>query len=204
MGFYLTSAKLEGIARGVRAAIVVPLLFAPALLVIRQPEMAGVAVFGTFAHLVMVDYNADAGARSAQAATLTVLGAILIGLGTLCSSSLWLAAGGATAAGLLAKYPEPGSARNRLADHLAALRPALLGVHAGSRRCRATGLVVSSAVRVADRRPGGARPIAVALDSNSSGRIAGTAGCRLIFAEGRNFCRSSDGGCRVDGTPDEP
>jgi hypothetical protein len=33
---------------------VVPLLFAVALLAIKQPEMAGSAVLGTFAHLVLV------------------------------------------------------------------------------------------------------------------------------------------------------
>jgi len=49
--------RLAGLARAVRAAVVVPSLFALALLVIRQPEVAGFAVFGTFAHLVMVDYD---------------------------------------------------------------------------------------------------------------------------------------------------
>jgi len=99
-----------------------PLLFALSFVVIRQPVMAGFAVFGAFAHLVMVDYNVDAAARSTQAAILTVLGAILIALGTLFSPSLWLAVGGATIAGLLAKYPAAKSAEK----NLAALRPALL------------------------------------------------------------------------------
>src|SRR5436309_14478281 len=72
--------KLTGLARGIRAAIVMPLLFALSFVVIRQPVMAGFAVFGAFAHLVMVDYNVDAGARSTQAAIVTVLGAILIAL----------------------------------------------------------------------------------------------------------------------------
>lgn len=114
--------KLTGLARGIRAAIVMPLLFALSFVVIRQPVMAGFAVFGAFAHLVMVDYNVDAAARSTQAAILTVLGAILIALGTLFSPSLWLAVGGATIAGLLAKYPAAKSAEK----NLAALRPALL------------------------------------------------------------------------------
>jgi hypothetical protein len=41
----------------VRAAIVVPSLFALGLLVIKQPQMAGFSVFGTFAHLVILDDN---------------------------------------------------------------------------------------------------------------------------------------------------
>lgn len=55
--------RVAGLARAVRAAIVIPCLFALGLLVIKQPEAAGFAVFGTFAHLVMVDYDRAGGAR---------------------------------------------------------------------------------------------------------------------------------------------
>jgi hypothetical protein len=96
---------LTGLARGMRAAIVVPLLFALALLVTKQPEMAGFAVFGTFAHLVMVNYSTASGARSAESGALTLLGTILVSLGTLMSANLWLAVGGAVTAGFLAEWP---------------------------------------------------------------------------------------------------
>jgi hypothetical protein len=96
---------LAGLGRGLRAAIVVPSLFALGLLVIKQPQMAGFSVFGTFAHLVMVNYAAPRRTRAAQAAILTFSGAILVTLGTLASVSTWLAAAGAFSAGFLSKWP---------------------------------------------------------------------------------------------------
>ncbi len=112
--------RLTALARGIRAAIVLPLLFALALLVIKRPEMAGFAVFGTFAHLVMVNYSAANGARAAESCALTMLGTVLVGLGTLFSANLWLAVAGAVIAGLLAEL----SALTR--SHFAVIRSALL------------------------------------------------------------------------------
>jgi hypothetical protein len=60
----------------------------------RIKQMAGFSVFGTFAHLVMVNYGAPKGTKAAQAAILTFLGAILVTLGTLASVSTWLAVAG--------------------------------------------------------------------------------------------------------------
>jgi hypothetical protein len=112
--------SLAGLARSVRAAIVVPSLFALALLGIKQPELAGFAVFGTFAHLVMIDYDTAGRARSAQCAILTLLGAIMVTLGILASVSIWLAPIGALAAGFLTELIPLFSSR------LAAIRTALL------------------------------------------------------------------------------
>lgn len=42
--------RVAALSRAARAAIVVPSLIALALVVIRQPAVAGFAVFGTFAH----------------------------------------------------------------------------------------------------------------------------------------------------------
>jgi hypothetical protein len=81
----------------------VPSLFASGLLVIKQPQMAGFSVFGTFAHLVMVNYSAIDRTRSVQAAVLTGLGALLVSFGTLASANTWAAVAGAMAAGFLAK-----------------------------------------------------------------------------------------------------
>jgi branched-subunit amino acid transport protein AzlD len=112
--------SLAGLARSVRAAVVVPLLFAVALLAIKQPEMAGSAVLGTFAHLVLVNYDTAGTARFAQSAMLTLLGAIVISLGTLASASVWLAVGGAVVVGVLSELPALAS------GHIAAIRRALL------------------------------------------------------------------------------
>ena len=79
-----------------------PSLLALALLIIKQPEIAGFAVFGTFVQLVMTNYGSSARARSAESAMLSFLGAITIGLATLASAEVWLAAGGALGQG---SYP---------------------------------------------------------------------------------------------------
>jgi hypothetical protein len=112
--------RLAGLARAVRAAVVVPSLFALELCVIKQPAAAGFAVFGTFAHLVMVDYGPAGRARFAEAAMLTLFGAIMVSLGTLASANAWLAAGGAIAVGFLTEFPTVAR------SHIVVLRPALL------------------------------------------------------------------------------
>jgi hypothetical protein len=112
--------SLAGLARSVRAAIVVPSLFALALIVFKQPELAGFAVFGTFAHQVLVNYDAAGRARFVQSAMLTALGAIMLSLGTFASASVWLAVSGAIAVGFLSEVPPLASGR------IAAIRRALL------------------------------------------------------------------------------
>jgi hypothetical protein len=112
--------SLAGLARSVRAAIVVPSLFALALFVFKQPELAGFAVFGTFAHQVLVNYDAAGRARFVQSAMLTAMGALLLSLGTLASGSAWLAVSGAIAVGFLSEVPPLASGR------IAAIRSALL------------------------------------------------------------------------------
>ena len=96
---------LVGLVQSARAAIVVPSLFAVALLVIKQPEMAGFAVLGTFAHLVLVNYDAAGPGRFIQSATLTFLGSIMVAVGALVSSHAWLAVSGAVAVGFLTEAP---------------------------------------------------------------------------------------------------
>jgi hypothetical protein len=83
----------------------VPLLIALSLLVIKQPQIAGFAIFGTFAHLVMVVYSESRTARSVQAATLTLFGALLVCLGTFASAILWTAMAGAMVVGFLSEWP---------------------------------------------------------------------------------------------------
>jgi hypothetical protein len=112
--------SLAGLARSVRAAIVVPSLFAIALFVFKQPELAGFAVFGTFAHQALVNYDAAGQVRLVQSAMLTAFGAIMLSLGVLASGNAWLAVSGAVAVGLLSEVPPLTRGR------IAALRRALL------------------------------------------------------------------------------
>jgi hypothetical protein len=112
--------NVAGVARSARAAIVLPSLFALAVLGIKQPQMAGPAVLGTLVHLVLVSYDTAGTVRFAQSAMLTLLGAVAIGLGTLASESLWLAVGGTIVMGALSELPL--LARG----HITAIRRALL------------------------------------------------------------------------------
>ncbi len=83
--------------------------------------MAGFTIFGTFAHLVVVNYDRAWRARSAESAMLTGLGAIVVSLGTLASANVWLAVSGAIVAGFLA-----GFATVAAAGRIAVIRIALL------------------------------------------------------------------------------
>ena len=123
------SPRVARLVRAGRAAIVAPSLFALALLVIKQPEVAGFAVFGIFVQLVMTSYDSSARARSGESAMLCLLGAMAIGLATLASADLWLAAGGALIAGFLSECPW--LTRGRLVrDGTALLLAFMLGVAA--------------------------------------------------------------------------
>jgi Fusaric acid resistance protein-like len=112
--------NVAGLARSLRTAVVVPSLFALALLVIREPAVAGFAVFGTFAHQVLVNYDPRARARFAQCGLLTLLGVITVSLGTLASANPWLAVSGTLLAGFLSELPALTRGR------IAAIRQALL------------------------------------------------------------------------------
>jgi hypothetical protein len=90
------------------------------LIAIKQPEMAGFAVFGTFAQQVLVNYDSAGTARYAQSAMLTIFGAAIISVGVLASTSAWVAVGGAATVGFLSELPSIGRWR------LAPLRTALL------------------------------------------------------------------------------
>ena len=118
--FNANERSLVGLSRSVRAAIVVPSLIALALLVIKQPELVGFAVFGTFIHQVLVNYDGAGAIRLVQSAMLTFLGAIMVSLGTLVSETVWLAVCGALAAGFLSELSALASGR------VAAIRKALL------------------------------------------------------------------------------
>jgi porin len=85
--------KFAASARGLRAAIIVPSLFAIGLLAIKQSEIAAFSVFGTFAHLVMANYSAGRriGARRLRRRRpeqiLVKVAAMLVVIGTSLLSS---------------------------------------------------------------------------------------------------------------------
>lgn len=97
--------RLAGLARAGRASLAVPALLALVLLGIHQPEAVGFAVFGAFAHLAMVRYDSVTRVRLAESAALTVMGAVMIGVGTLASATVWSSVGGAMAIGFLTEVP---------------------------------------------------------------------------------------------------
>src|SRR6202165_4556916 len=79
--------------RAIRATIVIPLAFVFADLVLREPQIVIFVMFGCFSLLVISDFGGMRRPRAIAYLAATVVGAALVGLGTLVSSSAWLAAG---------------------------------------------------------------------------------------------------------------
>jgi uncharacterized membrane protein YccC len=83
---------LTSLKSAVRAAIVMPAMFAFASKVIGQPQTALFAAFGSFAMLVLASFTGPARSRFLAYFSLGVAGAVLVVLGTACSGNAWLAA----------------------------------------------------------------------------------------------------------------
>ena len=90
---------LAALKSAARAAIVMPAVFALADKVIAQPQTSIFAAFGSFAMLVLVEFSGPRRTRLLAYLGLAGVGAAYITLGTLCSRSAWLAAGGMAAVG---------------------------------------------------------------------------------------------------------
>jgi uncharacterized membrane protein YccC len=84
---------LASLKSAARPAIVMPAMFALADQVIKQPQTAIFAAFGSFAMLVLVDFGGPWRTRLTAYLSLALSGVVLIVLGTLCSRNAWLAAG---------------------------------------------------------------------------------------------------------------
>src|ERR1700677_1549369 len=78
--------------RAVRAAIVVPALFAIAYKVIGNPQIALFATFGGIATLVIVGFGGSRANKLWAHTQLAVVGSVALVIGTLVSSTHWLAA----------------------------------------------------------------------------------------------------------------
>jgi uncharacterized membrane protein YccC len=76
-----------------RAAIVMPCVFAFATYVIDDSQTSQYSAFGSFAMLVLADFGGARRSRTGAYLVLTLVGGILITVGTLCSRDPWLAAG---------------------------------------------------------------------------------------------------------------
>ena len=82
---------LVSLRSAVRAAIVMPAVFAFADKVIGNPQLATFAAFGSFAMLVLVEFSGPIRSRVIAYGSLACAGAVNITIGTLCSRSTWLA-----------------------------------------------------------------------------------------------------------------
>jgi uncharacterized membrane protein YccC len=82
----------SALRRAARAAIVIPLAFAFADLVLRAPQSLVFVMFGCFSLLVMSDFGGFRRQRALAYLTATLVGAALVALGTLVSTSTWLPA----------------------------------------------------------------------------------------------------------------
>jgi uncharacterized membrane protein YccC len=82
----------SALRRAARAAIVIPLAFAFADLLLRDAQSLIFVMFGCFSLLVISDFGGLRRPRAVAYLLATMVGAALVALGTLASSSAWLAA----------------------------------------------------------------------------------------------------------------
>jgi uncharacterized membrane protein YccC len=83
---------LLALRRAARSAIVMPAMFALGAKVIKNPEVATFAAFGSFAMLMLVDFGGAMKDRLRAQASLAVVGAAFVCVATLASQNHWLAA----------------------------------------------------------------------------------------------------------------
>jgi uncharacterized membrane protein YccC len=81
--------------RAVRAVLVIPTVFALCLKVIGDPQLTLFAVFGCFGTLVLTAFGGNRRDKAIAHLGLAVAGSVTLTLGTLLSSTAWLAALGA-------------------------------------------------------------------------------------------------------------
>jgi uncharacterized membrane protein YccC len=79
------------VQRAVRGAVVVPANFAISFEVIKSPQMATFAAFGSFALLLFVNFPGGRLQRAGEYAVLAVAGAGLVALGSAVTQPSWLA-----------------------------------------------------------------------------------------------------------------
>ncbi|WP_155373849.1 FUSC family protein [Catellatospora vulcania] len=117
--------------RAVRAAVLVPALFAFALLVIKSPQVATFTAFGGFASLVLAAFGGTRRDRAVAHTMLTAVGAVLIVIGTLVSHSV-VAAAIATAVVAFTSYFAAVIGPNDASGAAAAMLPYMLAASAAA------------------------------------------------------------------------
>lgn len=90
--------------RGLRTAIVVPLLLFLGLVVLRDPQFALVSAFGSFAALAMADFMGPRRSRLMAHLVLGVAGAVLVAAGTALSETSWAAVIAMLVIGMAAQF----------------------------------------------------------------------------------------------------
>jgi hypothetical protein len=83
---------------------VIPLILAFADLLLREPQILIFVMFGCFSLLVISDFGGLRRQRALAYLTATMVGAALVALGTLASSSAWLAVAVMFGVGLLISF----------------------------------------------------------------------------------------------------
>jgi uncharacterized membrane protein YccC len=97
----ISDPGLTSLKTAIRAAIIMPAVFALAFEVIQNPQTATFAAFGSFAILMFADFGGRARSRLTAYLALAVAGAVLIVIGTVCSRNPWLAAGAMAVVGFV-------------------------------------------------------------------------------------------------------
>jgi uncharacterized membrane protein YccC len=85
-------AGLLSLRRAVRAALLMPTLFALALLFGHSTQLTTFVAFGTFALVVLANFGGPLRGRAGAYAVTALVGAVLIAAGTLAGPTPWLAA----------------------------------------------------------------------------------------------------------------
>ena len=86
--------------RGLRAALVIPLLLGSGIALGLGPSVATFVVFGGMALLVLADFGGQTRSRLLAYLTTAIVGVPLIVVGTLASGNIWAAAPPATSPAL--------------------------------------------------------------------------------------------------------
>ena len=94
----------DALKSAVRAAVVMPLVFAFAYTVIGRPQTSIFAAFGCFATLVLVEFGGRPRERLLAHVGLAAVGSLFVTLGTLCSRTSWLAAVAMAAVGFVTLF----------------------------------------------------------------------------------------------------
>jgi uncharacterized membrane protein YccC len=83
---------LAGLRRATRAALVIPAAFAFAMIAFDDVQVTTFVAFGCFALMVLADFGGARRPRAAAYVITTLVGAVLVTIGTLASTAVWIAA----------------------------------------------------------------------------------------------------------------